>query len=276
MEITLITFSQTGNTQKVSEALTKGFESTSHQVTNYSMRELDTSAIEPCHLIGIGCPTFESHAPEPVKQFIQKMPHLKNQKAFVYATCGGASGKVLYDLSRLLKQKGIQVIGGLIVAGEIHHPAPCIYGKTANRPNTQDLEKAAKFAARLSAYLTNSEAHFIDAELWPQKQKNGFYKLVGTLSSSNHLIRLLEPKPRINKSICKTCKLCVKECPVDNISLNAYPLLSKSCIRCYRCINVCPSNAITVNWWLGNAVIYALWNERFMRWFGEYRDFTTE
>jgi hypothetical protein len=37
-------------------------------------------------------------------------------------------------------------------------------------------------------------------------------------------------------------------------------------------VNVCKHDAYSVGWWFGNMVVFALWNERFMRRFGEYEE----
>ena len=54
---------------------------------------------------------------------------------------------------------------------------------------------------------------------------------------------------------CTGCGLCVKRCPMHNLSLrNGKAVGGKNCTACYRCINLCPERAIglyfkrKVNW----------------------------
>ena len=53
--------------------------------------------------------------------------------------------------------------------------------------------------------------------------------------------------PWIKDEMCTGCSLCVKECPVDAIALNADGLAEideEECIRCGRCHDVCPQDAV--------------------------------
>jgi len=53
--------------------------------------------------------------------------------------------------------------------------------------------------------------------------------------------------PWIKQEMCTGCSLCVKECPVDAIALNADGLAEideEECIRCGRCHDVCPQDAV--------------------------------
>ncbi len=267
MNITLIYFSQTGNTRKISNAMAQTFTNAGHNVTNRDMRKMKAEDLLSSDLIGIGSPTFEAHAPTPVKEFIKSLTQLENKRAFVFATGCGAAGNVLSDLTKLLKKRGANVIGDFFSLGEISHPAPCLIGKTPNRPNKEDLNSATNFALTISEHLNNKKINRKDLKA---KIKKGFYNIVGSIAGSDWVIQTLVPKPKNIKEKCKQCNLCVKECPIDNIKLNPYPILNNKCIRCYRCLNVCPSKAFNVNWTLGNIIISALWNETFLKKFGEY------
>ncbi|MFA5856972.1 MAG: DUF362 domain-containing protein [Candidatus Pacearchaeota archaeon] len=53
------------------------------------------------------------------------------------------------------------------------------------------------------------------------------------------------PKIKFNYDKCIKCKQCEKNCPVDAIILNPYPICkNKKCINCYCCIEVCPKDAV--------------------------------
>lgn len=271
MTVTLIYFSQTGNTRKIANAMSEAFEQAGHSVKSHDMQKVNTLDLSSSDLIGIGCPTFECTIPTPVKEFLNSLTLPENQKMFVFATQGGASGNVLSDLNSLLKKKGANVLAGLLSPGQVRHPAPCLVGKTPNRPNIDDLFKAKNFALTLSKSLgNNTVSHSHTSLKLGLKQKYGFYNLVGLVGSSNKMIRILEPKPKNNQEKCKQCNACVQACPVNNISSNPYPKLDSNCIRCYRCLNVCPSKAMSVNWNVSNVILWALYNETFMRWFGNY------
>jgi len=271
MDINIIFFSQTGNTRKVAEAMGIAFEEGGHKVQSLSMKKAKPEDALKGDLLGIGTPTFECQAPRPVKNFLKSLPAMDRRKAFVFATAGGAPGKVLYDVTRLLRKKGSEVIGGFLTRGEIHHPAPCIVGKSPARPNKEDLDKARRFAVAVADHVASDRPGPLP-ESRPEalKQGKGFYDLVGAITSSDSLIRFLLPEPKLNQSKCDQCKWCVHECPMDNITMQPFPVLGDKCIRCYRCLTGCHTKAFNADWRFSNLVVLALWNEPFMRWFGEY------
>lgn len=53
--------------------------------------------------------------------------------------------------------------------------------------------------------------------------------------------------PWVNAGLCTGCGVCVEECPVDAMELNADGLAEideAECIRCGRCHDVCPQEAV--------------------------------
>lgn len=270
MDIKIVVFSQTGNTRKIAKAMAGVLRNREHCVETLSMKKIKPEEMARGDLIGIGCPTFECQAPKPVKDFIKFLPPMNHQKAFVFATGAGAPGKVLHDLEKGLHQKGAIVLGGLWTRGEICHPAPCLMGKSPGRPNTEDLEKAKQFALSVADHVSQRSAGKLPVRHYRPKPKMGFYSLVGSITSYKALVRWLLPKPTLDRNKCDKCRFCAIECPVNNITLEPYPLLGCKCIRCYRCLTGCHQKAFSSSWWFGNLVCLSLWNETFMRWFGDY------
>lgn len=52
--------------------------------------------------------------------------------------------------------------------------------------------------------------------------------------------------PWIDKNMCIGCAICVKECPVNAISIKnrKAEIDMKKCIRCGKCHEVCPQEAV--------------------------------
>lgn len=267
MKILILYFSQTGNTQKVAETISSSLNEQGHTIHLSNINNYDPKDLNDIDIIGIGSPTFECHAPTPIKIFLKALPSLYGIKSFVFATSGGAAGNVLTDLSRLLKHHGSDVIASFLTTSEVFHPAPCLKNKSPNRPNSKDLKQAQDFALKLnkSFNLESEKKHY------GLKPKKGFYNLIGAIASSDKFIQLVQPKPKINTKKCKLCKRCIKECPMSDISIQKFPKVGKKCIRCYRCLNICKVNAFSVNWWYGNPIAFLFWNETFMKLFGEYQ-----
>jgi ferredoxin len=236
-----------------------------------AIQDVDPEDIKKCDLLGVGSPCFESQAPSAVKTWMRTWPVIDAKPAFVFATAGGAPGRVLYELTRELRKKGAKVIGGFMSHGMVHHPAPCLIGRLPNRPNAKDLAEARAFALAVEKHLKSSNAGTMP-ESRPDALKPtlGFYQLVGLIAKP-FLLRIILPKPKLTQSRCNQCELCAKECPVQSIKLAPYPVLDGRCIRCYHCQNVCPKEALDESWWYGNLVILSLYNTIFARLFGDLK-----
>jgi flavodoxin/ferredoxin len=269
MNVTLIYFSQTGNTRKVAEAMADAFRQTGYVARTVSMKKATIQDATAGGLLGIGTPCFSSQAPTPVKAFLKTLPHLDKQRAFVFATSVGAPGRVLADLSHLLQNKGAEVIGGFLTRGEAHHPAPCLIGRMPNRPNAEDLAHARSFAIAVAEHISAGRSGLVAGSRADTFRPNGrFYNLAALLSTDSFL-RLTLPEPKPDATRCNQCKWCVYECPMHNITLQPFPLLGQHCIRCYRCLTGCPQQAFDADWRLGNLAALSLYNIPFERWFGD-------
>lgn len=271
MDIKLIYFSQTGNTRRIAEAMAEVFRAAGHTTRLVSLKKATPQDAVACDLLGIGTPCFSSQAPTPIKTFLQNLPILDKKRAFVFATSGGAPGRVLYDLTRLLQRKGADVIGGFLARGELHHPAPCLHGRMPDRPDAEDFAQARRFATAVIEHVSAGRSGSVaESRSDAFKPRGGFYDFVALISTDSFL-RLVLPEPKLDPTQCTQCRWCVHECPVHNITLQPYPVLGDQCIRCYRCLTGCPQRAFEVNWRLANLVIWAFYNTTLERWFGDLK-----
>ena len=268
MNITMVYFSQTGNTRKVTDAMENVFQEAGHQVQKVPLEKAAPDTMEG-DLVGIGTPCFACQAPSPVREYLSALPSLNGKRAFVFATAGGAPGRVLYDLTRLLRKKGADVVGGLLIRGEVYHPGPYILGRFPGRPNDKDLDRVRGFAAALVEHVAAGRTGVL-----PESRRDalrggwGFYDIVAK-TTPDVVARLLMPEPKVNAEKCDQCQWCVKHCPVDNIALQPHPVLGGECIRCYRCLTGCPREAFSASWALGELILKALYSPTLERWFGD-------
>lgn len=269
MHVTMIYFSQTGNTRRVAEAMAVGFREAGHTVQTTPLKEATSEDATKGNLLGIGSPCFSSQAPSPVKEFLRALPPLDGQRAFVFATSGGAPGRVLYDMTRLLRSKAADVVGGFLARGEEYYSAPCIIGRFPGRPNAEDLDRARHFAEDMAEHVSaGGSGPLPESRPDALKRRWGFYDFVG-LITSDPLMRFALPKPRLDPALCDKCQWCAYECPMGNITLQPYPVLGSECLRCHRCLTGCPQKAFSVNWRFRNLAVQSLYNTFFVRWFGD-------
>lgn len=53
-------------------------------------------------------------------------------------------------------------------------------------------------------------------------------------------------KMSVDKTKCKTCSLCMEQCPAKAIELKPYPVFDpEKCILCFCCFEVCPEGAVS-------------------------------
>jgi flavodoxin/NAD-dependent dihydropyrimidine dehydrogenase PreA subunit len=271
MDIVLITFSQTGNTHKIAEAMADAFREAAHLVRTIPLNEATPDDANNIDLLGVGTPCFSSQSPTPIKKFLRTLPSLNGQRAFVFATSSGAPGRVLYDLASLLRGKGAEVLGGFLARGEVHHPAPHMTGQFMGRPSEDDLIRARQFAFTVAEHISmNRNGSLVNNRPDALKPAWGFYDLMG-LALSDKLLRLIMPEPKPDPVKCDQCQWCVVECPMGNISLLSAPILSDRCIRCYHCLNGCPQEAFRADWRFADPLLRFLYNVNFMRWLGDLK-----
>jgi flavodoxin/ferredoxin len=300
MDVVLICFSQTGNTREVATAMASAFREAGHSARTISLKKAIPEDATKGDPLGVGTPCFSSRAPTPIKEFLRALPPLNDQRAFVFATSGGAPGRVLYDLTRLLRRQGADVLGGFLARGQVHHPAPRMTGQFPGRPNAEDLTRARRFAVAVAEHVSAGRSGPLpESRPDARKPRWGFYDLMG-LASRDTLSRLLMPEPKPDPVKCDQCRWCVNECPMDNIALRraqgrllrqpfggvhpersrgaqdraqggplqSYPVLGDQCIRCYRCLTGCPQKAFETSWRFADPFLLFLYNATFMRWFG--------
>ena len=54
---------------------------------------------------------------------------------------------------------------------------------------------------------------------------------------------------KVNKEKCVGCKLCVKDCFVNDIEMieNKAYIRNETCFKCGHCIAICPQNAVSTD-----------------------------
>lgn len=271
MQAVLIYFSQTGNTKKVARTIAQGLSENGWQTTTVPLKKTAAQELLAADLIGMGTPVFESQAPSLIKNFIERLPSLTGKNAFVFATSGGAPGRVLYDLTRRLETKGARVIGGIICRGRDFHPAPCLVGRFPHRPSETDLVEVGDFVESLAKHLASGVAGPM-----PQSRADafragiGFYQICA-LFLKDPIVRFLMPEARVNPDKCTRCDWCVHECPVGTLTMTPFPKAGGKCLRCYRCYTGCPEKAFGIKWGISNFLTWTLYNQTFEKWFGDIK-----
>jgi flavodoxin len=138
-----------GNTEKVARAMANVVEADVVQV-----RQADAAMLEQYDLIGFGSGIYFGRHHESVLDFVDKLPVLRNKKAFIFSTSGLRRIPLVHDFDRSLKKKlqrkGFGIIAEFSCRGlDTYRATGLVGGLNRGRPNAEDLKQAEDFARSL-------------------------------------------------------------------------------------------------------------------------------
>ncbi len=243
MKTAILTFSQTGNTLKVGNAISEGLRTKGHETeqTRYLHRKKWNPA--NADLIGLGCPVFENLPTENVLDYLRESNHdFEGKKAFVFITSGGSPGKSLWRLAKAVKQAGADVIGGIQIRGAV--TVPTKFGEFIDRPNADDLRQAKEFGVAVADHLTDKAELPSQFQIDPN-EGGRLYDVLGPCLT--YLKKKITPLATCDETKCDLCGTCVFECPTNCIKIrNKKVVFQEGCMVCYRCWHVCPQDAVSI------------------------------
>ena len=134
-----------GNTGKVAKAMAEVLNAELVRVY-----DVDITALSKYDLIGFGSGIYFGKPHKDLLSLVDKLPVLKNKKAFIFYTSGGDKSDSDIKLREKLLAKGFDIIGVFSCSGwDTWGPLKLFGGIYKGRPNTEDLEKAKNFAKDL-------------------------------------------------------------------------------------------------------------------------------
>lgn len=84
----------------------------------------------------------------------------------------------------------------------------------------------------------------------PDSTRAGAVSLIARLQSmgGGRVIKLFQPKPKVNRRQCVGCGKCAEYCPVKTIEMrHGLPKIKRDkCIRCFCCQELCPIGAMQI------------------------------
>ncbi|HVN96786.1 MAG TPA: EFR1 family ferrodoxin [Syntrophorhabdaceae bacterium] len=238
MKAIIIYFSLSGNTKKIAQAIRKGMSPLLESCDLVKLKDVDSKRIENYDLIGIGSPVWGG-PPKQLMWFVEALPDLHGKYAFAFSTHGARGGRFFPVLIKLLKKKGLKVIGLRDWYGSVFLPMMPKPYFTEGHPDEIDLAEARAFGEEMAKLRLRVEAEGLRAV--PRLPKLPLPRAT----------RLKRPRPKFNAEKCTypACTLCIDHCPVNGIDLNARPVVfGKNCHTCHFCEMICPQGAISVDY----------------------------
>ena len=230
-------FSGTGNSFYVAERL---HESENRELINIADAVNEKQfkySVADGEKVGIVFPVYFWGLPTIVSEFISHLTIENPGKPFIYTviTCGSAIGNAGKMLSKLLKERGLQLDS--VFSVKMPDNYVMMFTLADEKKQNLTLQSAEKEIKKIAEHLKANEkndfsnrGHF--APLTPLA-----YKLYGIYRKT---------KKFYATDKCTNCGLCEKICPSKAIEMTSKKpeWVKEKCSHCTACINRCPTKAI--------------------------------
>lgn len=224
-------FSGSGNSYAVAKQVADQIEG--EQVVPLA-RFNDFKQCDNAKQIGIVFPCYGASAPDIVLDFKNKLfSHINKENIYVFAIityANSAAGSYLdfkEDVDAWFKVK--------MPESDIYSTSAPAHAKQKNL-----LDKSVTEINNFAKDILNKKDTImyrpIPGMRFISKQGNKLIK---------HMYKDFDKK-LYSDDKCIRCKLCIKVCPVQNITFDEKPVWGSSCVNCFGCVNRCPKNAIQV------------------------------
>ncbi|QEE16902.1 EFR1 family ferrodoxin [Promethearchaeum syntrophicum] len=255
MRLLILYFSGTGNTDYIARYLKKKlkFNSPIIDISLLSIENCSPDEIMEYDIICFGFPVFELNSPVIVRNFLAKLSPIQNKGVFIFCTMGLWEGNAIRKIYKPFKKNGYKLLGSMSIImpgtdGLAMLNKNSKYVKKALEKDYKNLLKVDKFTSRIIeiAEKLSSGEKLEEISIKPP------FKIASTIIGPPfHLIYLIMVKFMKKKfkasEDCTLCELCVKNCPVQNISIiDRKIVFGDQCIMCLRCIHQCPAEAVQI------------------------------
>ena len=224
--ISIFYFSGTGNTWWISQKIESVFiekgleaETFSIEMTNVNWETKLPKILTRSDIIGIGYPVYGSSIPTNMKDWIiNYLCHslengVEKKKAFVFDTMALFSGDTPLKMREILKNCGFlvkQAINIRMLSNVPQIPILMVWNKEKQK---KILLKAQRKCEKLADRVLENKKWIMRRD--PFSRLFGWLQRVGMQLEENIINKLYE----IDREKCNLCELCVKHCPVDNLSI---------------------------------------------------------
>jgi flavodoxin/NAD-dependent dihydropyrimidine dehydrogenase PreA subunit len=239
----IATFSQNGSTTKIADQIGKGVSSSNCEVTQLLITANSIPDLKEYDIIGIGTPTYFFRPPFVVMDFVKALEGIENKSSFVFALYGTDQGDCGNWIRRKLKKKGSRDVGYFKCFGADYWlgyiKRNIFFSHTS--PTEQELSAAELFGKVVAKRVDEKS---LQVEKFDPAMPF-MYRLERMLVAQPFAKMIYSRTFTVDKS-CNKCGICVKKCPIANISETGNGKLKwqSNCMLCLSCELSCPKDAI--------------------------------
>ncbi|MBU5592195.1 EFR1 family ferrodoxin [Clostridium sp. MSJ-4] len=234
-------FTGTGNSMMIAKEVANVLGNTEirslAKETKKENKEIDANKI------GFVFPLYFSGVPEVVERFI-KRTNFKADYFFSIVTRGGSPGFAVKQVSDLLEEKNLRLNYSVYIKMPSNYIR--LYDMKDENINFKIIRRAQEEIKTTAHNIKNNKNNKVRDNILYYTLSKGFYK---------HWRKNLNTKDT-NMHVdekCTSCGLCMKICPVSNISMiDSKPMWNHKCQDCMACVQLCPVRAVQI----GKKTIY--------------------
>jgi flavodoxin/Pyruvate/2-oxoacid:ferredoxin oxidoreductase delta subunit len=242
-KVLIATFSQTGSTKKIADQIALGLGLLSCEVTHFEITGNNNPDLNDYDIVGIGSPTYFFRPPFIVQDFVKNLNGLKNKSSFVFILHGTHQGDCGNWIRRKLKSKGSKDLGyfksfgadywtGYIKRGILFSP---------DSPNESELSSAETFGKTIANRFNEKNPSIDNFD-----PATPFMYSLERMLVARPFAKIMYSKTFSADKTCDNCGICIKKCPVNNISeiKNGKLVWDSKCLLCATCELSCHKDSI--------------------------------
>jgi ferredoxin/flavodoxin len=234
-------FSATGATKKIADAvageLAKRFGGQSVGNVDFTLPEgrKEPASFSRQDIVVAGVPVYAGRVPNVLLKYLSTI-HGNGALAVAVVAYGNRHyDDALVEWRDILESRGFQVVAAGAFIGE-HSFSRTLGG---NRPDAQDMARAADFAGRVYSKLTASPNDFKTVSVPGNQSYQPYYR---PKDKNGNPVAFHKVIPQTGAD-CIHCGLCVQICPMGSIDADNESKITGICIKCCACVKNCPVEA---------------------------------
>lgn len=262
MKITIIQFSPSSYTQKVTSMLVTELRKREQEVQLINMNgdndffikkdihEFLRKNVKQHDVLLIGGPVYAHHLQYHVQDLIKALPKPNNiwgKYAIPYVCYGGiSSGIALKEAANLLSRSGRIIHAGMKVSAP--HSMTRAFMKDEFNSTKRHIEQIPEVTELVERIMQLDEQQIIKCNK-REMNYNGFVTALKAKIIFKEKVwhEKRYPQISINKNLCTNCGKCVNVCPVKHlIKIDRIVVENNqsACIHCLNCVTECRNNSI--------------------------------